>query len=85
MSFLAIDIGNTRLKWAIYEQPKPGSRMLHQGVAFLETIDDLAETQWKDLPEPRSMLGCVVAGDSVRRRIEEQMELWDLDPHWVVP
>ncbi len=31
------------------------------------------------------MLGCVVAGDAVRRRVEEQMEMWDLAPHWVVP
>ena len=31
------------------------------------------------------MLGCIVAGDAVRRRVEEQMELWDLEPRWVVP
>ena len=31
------------------------------------------------------MLGCVVAGDTMRRRVEEQMELWDLEPRWVVP
>jgi type III pantothenate kinase len=30
------------------------------------------------------MLGCVVAGDAVKRRVQEQMELWDIDPHWVV-
>jgi type III pantothenate kinase len=31
------------------------------------------------------MLGCDVAGDAVRRRVEEQMELWDMEPRWVVP
>jgi type III pantothenate kinase len=31
------------------------------------------------------MLGCVVAGDAVRLRVQEQMEPWDLEPHWVVP
>ena len=31
------------------------------------------------------MLGCVVAGEAVRRRVEEQLELWDIEPHWVVP
>ena len=31
------------------------------------------------------MLGCVVAGDAVRRRVEEQLELWDVEPRWVVP
>lgn len=85
MSFLAIDCGNTRLKWALYAAPHPGAVLLHQGAVFLETIDTLAETDWRDLPAPHSMLGCCVAGEAVRRRIEEQMELWDLVPHWVVP
>lgn len=85
MSFLAIDIGNTRLKWALYDAPHPGAALLRQGAVFLETIDDLADTDWKDLPTPASMLGCVVAGDAVRRRVEEQMGLWDIEPRWVVP
>lgn len=84
MSFLAIDIGNTRLKWAQYASAKPGAAMLAHGAVFLETIDELAESDWKVLPPPRQMLGCVVAGEAVRRRVEEQMELWDVDPHWVV-
>jgi len=85
MTFLALDIGNTRLKWALYEQPRPGATMIDQGAVFLETIDELAERVWKLLRAPDSMLGCVVAGDAVRRRVEEQLELWDIDPHWVVP
>jgi type III pantothenate kinase len=86
MSFLAIDIGNTRLKWALYAAPQPGAVLLHQGAVFLETIDELADNDWKDLPSPHSMLGCVVAGDAVRRRVEEQIGLrWDIEPHWVVP
>jgi type III pantothenate kinase len=82
--FLAIDCGNTRLKWALFATPRPGAEPLHQGAVFLETIDELAERQWKPLPPPQAMLGCIVAGDHVRRRVEEQMELWDLEPHWVV-
>ena len=31
MSFLAIDIGNTRLKWAQYGSPQPGAVLLAQG------------------------------------------------------
>ena len=85
MTFLAIDIGNTRLKWALYTAPHPGAVLLHQGAIFLETIDDLADQQWRALPAPTSMLGCDVAGDAVRRRVEEQMELWDTVPRWVVP
>jgi type III pantothenate kinase len=85
MSFLAIDIGNTRLKWALYAAPRPGAPLLAQGAVFLETIDDLAEGDWKALPEPHSMLGCDAAGVVVRRRVEQQMELWDIAPRWVVP
>ncbi len=84
MSFLAIDIGNTRLKWALYASPQPGAAVLAHGAVFLETIDQLAETDWRDLPAPGSMLGCVVAGEGIKRRVEEQLELWDIDPRWVV-
>ncbi len=85
MTFLAIDVGNTRLKWAQYASPQPGAVLLAQGAVFLETIDSLAETDWKALPPPSSMLGCVVAGEGVKRRVEEQLEIWDLAPRWVVP
>ena len=85
MTFLAIDIGNTRLKWGLYAAPHPGAPLLAQGAAFLETIDTLAEGDWRRLPHPGSMLGCIVAGEAVKRRVEEQLELWDLEPRWVVP
>ncbi|MFZ2989653.1 type III pantothenate kinase [Ideonella sp.] len=85
MSFMAIDIGNTRLKWAHYASPQAGAAVLAHGAVFLETIDALAEQDWRSLPPPSSMLGCVVAGEAVRRRVEAQLELWDLTPRWVVP
>ncbi len=84
MSFLAIDVGNTRLKWAQYASPQPGAALLAHGAVFLETIDSLADTDWKGLAPPTSMLGCVVAGEGVKRRVEEQLELWDVEPRWVV-
>ncbi|CAM5785166.1 type III pantothenate kinase [Rhizobacter fulvus] len=84
MTFLAIDIGNTRLKWAQYSAPHAGAALLHHGAVFLETIDDLADNEWRTLTAPGSMLGCVVAGEGVKRRVEEQLELWDIEPRWVV-
>jgi type III pantothenate kinase len=83
MTFLAIDIGNTRLKWAQYSSPAPGAALLSHGAVFLETIDSLAEKEWAKLPAPGSMLGCVVAGEGVKRRVEEQLEIWDVEPRWV--
>jgi type III pantothenate kinase len=84
MSFLAIDIGNTRLKWSQYSAPHPGATLLAHGAEFLENIDKLAEGPWAGLAPPRHMLGCIVAGDAVKRRVHEQMELWDVAPQWVV-
>jgi type III pantothenate kinase len=84
MCFLAIDVGNTRLKWALYASPTPGAELLASGAEFLENIDKLAEGDWSKLPEPRQILGCIVAGDAIRRRISAQLELWDATPQWVV-
>ncbi len=84
MTFLAIDIGNTRLKWALYDAPHPGAALLAQGAEFLDHVDRLAEGGWAQLPAPSKMLGCVVAGDAIKRRVEEQMELWDVSAQWVV-
>jgi type III pantothenate kinase len=85
VSFLALDIGNTRLKWALYARAQPGADLQSHGAVFLETIDDLSEAEWHDLPAPKQMLGCIVAGEAVRLRVEQQLELWDLAPRWVVP
>ncbi len=84
MTFLAIDIGNTRLKWAQFDAPAPGARLIAHGAEFLDNIDKLSEGAWAPLAEPGSMLGCVVAGEGVKRRVEEQLELWDVAPRWVV-
>jgi type III pantothenate kinase len=85
MPFLAIDIGNTRLKWALYGAPRPGAALLGHGAVFLEAIDDMAERDWRGLPAPSAMLGSNVAGEGIRRRTEAQLELWDVEPRWIVP
>jgi type III pantothenate kinase len=84
MNFLAIDVGNTRLKWALHSAPRRDAPVLAQGAEFLENIDKLAEGEWASLPTPNRMLGCVVAGDAIKRRVEDQMELWDVSASWVV-
>ena len=84
MTFLALDIGNTRLKWAQYDSPHPNATLLHHGAEFLENIDRLADGPWGAMQMPKHVLGCVVAGDAVKRRVQEQMELWDVAPQWVV-
>ena len=46
MTLLARDVGNTRLKWTLYDQPAAGARMLAQGAEFLEQIDRLGDGVW---------------------------------------
>ena len=85
MAFLAIDIGNTRLKWSLYDAARPDAVLIAHGAEFLDHIERLAEGPWADLPAPDSMLGCVVAVDAVRRRAEEQLvERFECSPRWVV-
>jgi type III pantothenate kinase len=84
MTFLAIDVGNTRLKWAHYDAPRPGAALLAHGAEFLENIDKLADGDWRRLPAPHAMLGCIVAGDAIKRSVQEQMEIWDVNAQWVV-
>lgn len=84
MTLLVIDIGNTRLKWAQFAAPLPGHEPLAQGALFLETIDQLDEGDWARLTPPSTVIGCCVASDSVRHRVEEQLEMWDVSPRWIV-
>ncbi len=85
MSFLAIDVGNTRLKWALYDKPAVDARLLAHGVQFLENIETLAEGDWSRIAAPTQVLGCVVAGEAVKRRVRSSScELWDVTPQWVV-
>ncbi len=94
MTFLALDGGNTRLKWALYAHARAGAPVLAQGAEFLENIDKLAEGAWAGIAQPTTMLGCIVAGDAIKRRVEAQIEeRWDTGgiysessfrPHWVV-
>ena len=84
MTFLALDVGNTRLKWALFDAPQPGAPLLAQGAEFLDNIDKLSDGPWSELASPSCMLGCVVASDAVKHRIEDQMEIWDVSPQWVV-
>jgi type III pantothenate kinase len=80
----ALDIGNSRLKWALYETPHPSSALVAQGVCFLENIEQLAENDWADLPAPTHILGCIVAGDAIKGRVKDKFYVRDAVPQWVV-
>ena len=83
---LAIDVGNT-VQMGVVRRSPPGAALIAHGAEFLDHIDRPAESSWAQLPVPTRMLGCVVAGDAAKRRVQEQMEQmvrWDVEPQWVV-
>lgn len=92
MTLLAIDVGNTRLKWALFEPAPashsviPGSIPIANGAVVHEEIDSLAQTVWSKTKKPTHMVGCIVAGEGVKRRVEEQIQAaWQLEAQWIVP
>lgn len=78
---LLLDVGNTRLKWAL-----AGPRgWLAQGAVQNQDIGSLALSQWQNLPRPLRVIGVNVAGEALRVRIEGQLARWRLWPHWLRP
>jgi type III pantothenate kinase len=80
MHLLALDVGNTRLKWAMFA----GGIVRDHGALILEEISTLNDTQWKALPPPDRIIGSNVAGEAVRHRVEDQLARWAVDPEWIV-
>ncbi len=78
---LLLDVGNTRLKWAL---SGPRGWIAHGALANQE-IGTLALTQWQSLPRPLRVVGVNVAGEALRVRIEGQLARWRLWPHWLRP
>ena len=79
MRLLALDVGNTRLKWAL----SMGGIVREHGAMILEDISLLNDTQWKTLPAPDRIVGSNVAGEAVRHRVEDQLSRWAAEPEWI--
>lgn len=77
---LAIDIGNSRMKWALHG-PRGWSA---QGVVSNAEIGSLALRDWHNLPRPIRVVGVNVAGEAARVRVKAQLARWQLAPEWLV-
>lgn len=80
MPLLALDVGNTRLKWGLFV----AGAMRDHGALILEEISLLNTTQWKALAAPDRIIGSNVAGEAVRHRVEDQLARWRVMPEWIV-
>ncbi len=81
MTLLAIDVGNTRLKWGLYD----GSKPLAVDAVELEQINNLHLNDWGKFDAPVRIVGSNVAGESARQRIEDQVTRWGRHVDWISP
>ena len=80
MSILAVDSGNSRIKWGHHD----GERWTAGGaVDRQETTVRLNDT-WKTLPPPTKIVVSNVAGELVRSEINVLTTRWRVVPQWVV-
>ncbi len=66
MSILAVDAGNSRIKWGLWE-----GRWSRQDTVATDEVTRLADV-WAALPMPRHMIACSVAGVQV----SEWLDVW---------
>ena len=76
---LAIDIGNSRLKWGL----RGRHGWLAQGATLNAEIGALSMRDWHSLPRPSRAVGVNVAGEAARVRVEAQLARWRLTPEWL--
>jgi type III pantothenate kinase len=76
---LVVDIGNSRMKWALVD----ARGVLAQGVVPNAEIGTLALRDWQNLPRPAHAVGVNVAGESARVRVEGQLARWRVGMRWL--
>ncbi len=79
MPILAIDAGNTRIKWGLWED----RGFIAQGSLLTARADELADALHM-LSRPDRVVGCSVASAHVRSRIEQALAAWGVRPEWIV-
>jgi type III pantothenate kinase len=77
---LAIDCGNTRLKWGVHD----GDVWRDTGSVPVANIARLV-TAWKKMAAPEKIVVSDVAGDAARRRLDGILSRWPVAPIRVKP
>jgi type III pantothenate kinase len=77
---LAIDVGNSRLKWGL----RGPHGWITLGITSNSDIGTLSLRDWQNLPRPMRVVGVNVAGEAGRVRVEAQLARWRLTPEWIV-
>jgi type III pantothenate kinase len=76
---LVIDVGNSRMKWAM----RGPTGWTARGVVANQDIGTLAVRDWQNLERPARAVGVNVAGEAARVRVEGQLARWRLPVEWL--
>lgn len=75
---LAVDAGNTRVKWALHD----GSAFARDGRCTLAEVHRL-EQDWAALPAPQAVVVASVAGEPLRSALTRAAQRWGHGPRFV--
>lgn len=74
---LAVDAGNSRVKWALHDVRE----FVREGTVMNADIEEL-DAQWSTLPAPSSVIVANVAGDGTGRTLEKFAQRWRIALRW---
>jgi|KBSMisStandDraft_5_1062788.scaffolds.fasta_scaffold365295_2 type III pantothenate kinase len=77
MPVLAVDVGNTRIKWGLWD-----GRWVQQNALPTADVHQLGAT-WQGLPQLRRVIACSVAGGQVGDWLDAWALAHGLSVHWV--
>jgi type III pantothenate kinase len=78
MTILAVDAGNSRIKWGLWAE----HGFIAQGAVPTARAAELAHA-WHMLARPTFAIGSCVAGTAVRAAIEGVLAPWHIVPEWI--
>ena len=90
MTTLLLDIGNTRIKWAIWEGKIDSDRRVlldHHDYLFHKDIGKLLQI-WQNIPVPSHVFGACVTQEGIRQRVETAVKMrWGnaVYSEWLTP
>jgi len=77
-SILAIDSGNSNIKWGLYSD----DQWLKQGNVFYKNISDL-ENEFIKFPRPTFIIISHVARDETKNQLSKLVSLWSMESQWL--
>jgi len=75
---MAIDSGNTRIKWGLHDSVN----WLEQGNLAQDKIM-LLQQEWQNLPKPRTVIISNVSNTITKKNLSKLLSCWEVKPKWV--